>query len=91
MGVYNDRPKTEVIPYFDGEKPVKKEMVVYHRKDCNKYDRISMPSHPRARKDGMIEVHIVMAEYLMGRYLKPNEVVHHIDHIKQHNDLPKVA
>lgn len=46
-----------------------------------------MPSYPRARKDGMIEVHIVMAEYLMGRYLKPNEVVHHIDHIKHHNDL----
>lgn len=47
-----------------------------------------MPNHPRAKSDGCVYEHIIIAEKILGRYLKPEEVVHHIDENK-HNNHPK--
>lgn len=49
------------------------------------YIKLLMPEHPRANKGGYVLEHIVIAEKKIGRYLKANEVVHHINGIKDDN------
>ena len=43
------------------------------------------PKHPRAHKDGYVMLHTVIMEQTIGRYLQPNEVVHHINHNRMDN------
>lgn len=51
------------------------------------YVRIYKPNHPNADSAGQIREHrFVMAEFL-GRPLKPNEHIHHIDGNKLNNKL----
>lgn len=45
------------------------------------------PKHPHAHKDGYLMLHTVIMERAIGRYLKENEVVHHINHDRQDNRL----
>ena len=49
------------------------------------YEQVYMPEHPRADNSGKVYVHIVAAEQKIGRPLKPDEVVHHINGIKNDN------
>ena len=44
------------------------------------------PDNPRATKEGYVYTHVLMAEKKLGRYLKPEECVHHIDYDKYNND-----
>lgn len=44
-----------------------------------------MPSHPYARSNGTVLEHRLVAEYKLGRYLKPEECVHHLDGNKRNN------
>ena len=52
-----------------------------------KYKRIFMPNHPTAMSDGWMKEHRYIAELKLGRLLKPEEVVHHIDENREHNTL----
>lgn len=52
-----------------------------------RYMYIYDPSHPMASKSGKLYVHrYIMARHL-GRFLKDNEVIHHIDHDKTNNHI----
>lgn len=51
------------------------------------YIRIYSPNHPRANKLGYIGEHILVMETYLGRFLKPYEVVHHIDFNPSDNRL----
>ena len=51
------------------------------------YPAIYNPSHPRANSGGMVYIHILQAEKLLGRKLKKSEVVHHKDFNKLNYDL----
>lgn len=45
------------------------------------------PTHPYADKYGYVKEHRLMVERKLGRYLKPKEVVHHINKIKGDNRI----
>lgn len=50
------------------------------------YRMIRQPEHHRARANGYVLEHIVIAEKILGRRLKPNEEVHHKDRDRANND-----
>jgi endogenous inhibitor of DNA gyrase (YacG/DUF329 family) len=50
------------------------------------YVAIYQPSHPRAGQNGYVLEHIVVAETMIGRPLRPNERVHHKNHHKAENN-----
>ena len=50
------------------------------------YPIIYMPSHHKASKSGMVEVHYIVAEEILGRQLKCDEEVHHKDENKLNYD-----
>lgn len=54
----------------------------------NGYRVCIAPNHPRVRgkKTNYVYEHILVAEEKIGRYLLPDEVVHHIDGDKTNND-----
>ena len=50
------------------------------------YECETCDGHPRANKDGSVYTHVLVAEQKLGRHLKPEEVVHHIDENKLNNN-----
>jgi len=51
------------------------------------YIYVHMPEHPAANKRGYIPEHTIIMEKAIGRRLNANEVVHHINGIKNDNSL----
>lgn len=51
------------------------------------YVRILKPDHPYANSSGYVLEHRLVMEEVLGRYLDPNEVVHHKDKNRS-NNLP---
>ena len=53
---------------------------------AEEYKEIYLPSHHRAKTNGCLDEHIVIAESVIGRELKDGEVVHHKDRKRRNND-----
>lgn len=53
----------------------------------NGYPIIYRPNHPRCNRDGYIYQHTEIAENKIGRFLKPEEVVHHKDKNRKNNNF----
>lgn len=51
-----------------------------------KYFEVFYPDHPKAKQNGCVRLHILIAEEMLGRYLQDQETVHHIDGNTQNND-----
>jgi len=52
----------------------------------NGYIYILCPNHPKAKsKKGYVAEHVLIMELSLGRFLRKNEVVHHIDGNKLNN------
>jgi hypothetical protein len=54
---------------------------------CRGYILAYVPLHPNAHKDGYVMLHTVLMERKIGRYLEPDEVVHHINHDRKDNRI----
>lgn len=50
------------------------------------YRMVRLPNHHRARANGYVLEHIVVAEQILGRRLKADEEVHHKDHDRSNNE-----
>lgn len=53
--------------------------------DKSGYVLVHSPNHPRATSGGYVRKHRLVAELSLGRYLEPQEVVHHIDDDPKNN------
>lgn len=54
--------------------------------DKHGYVEVYVPLHPRARRNtGRVFEHRLVMELVLGRYLAPREVVHHVDAHPRHN------
>lgn len=53
--------------------------------DPDGYALVKVPSHPLARESGYVLEHRLVMETILGRYLEPHEIVHHINSIKYDN------
>ena len=51
------------------------------------YNYIYFPDHPKSTKDGYIMEHDLIMECYIGRWLKPDEVVHHKNKIRNDNRI----
>jgi hypothetical protein len=51
------------------------------------YATIFVPNHPNANKEGYVLEHRFVVELKIGRFLKTEEVVHHIDENKLNNSI----
>jgi len=49
------------------------------------YRMVRMPSHPRARSNGYVLEHILIAEQMLGRQLTETEEVHHLNRDRADN------
>ena len=49
------------------------------------YIVIRVPNHPRATKTNYVFEHILVMEELLGRHLRPEETVHHLNGVKDDN------
>ena len=59
-----------------------------HRKRRNDgYIAVYVPTHPFAGKEGYVMEHILVVENSIKRYLKPDEVVHHVNRIRDDNRI----
>lgn len=54
--------------------------------DGDGYVVVWAPDHPQAMANGCVLEHRLVMERVLGRYLLPEEVVHHKDSNPQHND-----
>lgn len=51
----------------------------------NQYKMICVHGHPRANRNGIVAEHLIVAEQLLGRPVREDEAVHHIDGNKNNN------
>lgn len=51
----------------------------------NGYVLIYAPAHPRSRRNNYVLEHVLVAEQKLGRRLQPEEIVHHLNGIRDDN------
>ena len=63
----------------------------HRKKRTDGYVYVYTPNHPKATKDGYAMEHILVMEKHIGRHLTEDEVVHHINKIRDDNRIENLA
>ena len=56
----------------------------------SKYPAVYMPEHARSYPNGLVFVHVLLGEFLLGRSLTSDEIVHHCDENKENNSIDNI-
>lgn len=64
-----------------------KKGIGHKKKRSDGYICIYFPDHPKSNKDGYIMEHDLVMECVIGRHLKKDEIVHHINHVRNDNRI----
>lgn len=64
-----------------------KKGIGHKKKRSDGYIAIYFPDHPKSNKDGYIMEHDLVMECYIGRWLKKEEIVHHINHKRDDNRI----
>lgn len=59
----------------------------FNESNCEKYVYVYCPFHPKCKKNGTVREHRLVMEKHIGRLLHDDEVVHHINGIKNDNRI----
>lgn len=59
----------------------------HKKKRCDGYIAVYFPEHPKSNRQGYIMEHDLVMECAIGRHLKDDEIVHHINHKRDDNRL----
>jgi hypothetical protein len=60
-------------------------------KNCRGYIEVLSPEHPHRTNKGRVAEHRLVMEKHIKRYLKPTEIVHHINEIRDDNRIENLA
>lgn len=63
----------------------------HEKKRGDGYIKVYVPDHPHATSDGYVMKHVLVMERKIGRFLNPDEVVHHINHIRDDNRIENLT
>lgn len=59
----------------------------HEKKRPDGYVKVYVPDHPNSTADGYVMKHTLVMERHIGRYLTPDEVVHHENHVRDDNRI----
>lgn len=57
----------------------------------NGYVLLKAPNHPKANSRGYVYEHVLLAEESIGRFLRSDEVAHHINEVKSDNRVENLS
>ena len=59
----------------------------HEKRRSDGYIKVYVPDHPHASADGYVMKHTLVMERHIGRFLREDEVVHHVNRIRDDNQL----
>lgn len=81
----SDEVKEKISKSHKGKRYAKNKWGGHKKARKDGYIGVYVPEHPYANKDGYVMEHRLVMEEMLGRYLKENEIVHHINSNREDN------
>lgn len=77
----------EVFCPYCGKRAKEYEFGGHEKKRSDGYIKVYVPDHPHATADGYVMKHTLVMERNIGRFLREDEVVHHVNRVRDDNRL----